>query len=676
MTAKTYLRQMTLLLCAVLAAACATDTSVCSPDGRIRLDFRLTDGKMTYAVAVDGRPFIDASPLGMEAEGADLAGGFRLARVSRASVDETWTMPWGENKTHVDRHNEMAVRLRGEAGVDLTLRFRVFDDGVGFRYEYAVPTADTLVVTGERTGFRFASDGDSWSIVADFESYEKPYRPLRLSAVDSANTPMTLRTDEGLYASIHEAALYDFPEMTLQRTDSLSFAADLACDGPRNRGEKAVVPGSFRTPWRTVQIARKAVGLINSSLILNLNEPCAIEDVSWIRPVKYVGVWWGMHLGIQAWYDDGRHGATTENALKYIDFAAENGIGAVLFEGWNKGWETWGNGESFDFTEPAPDFDFDKVIRHAGEKGVSYMIHHETGGNIVDYESQLQGALDWAAARGVHYLKTGYAGWLLSGHYHHSQRGVRHYQKVIEEAARRQIMVDAHEPIKPTGIRRTWPNFMTREGARGMEWNAWSREIGPVHHEILPFTRLLAGPMDYTPGIFDIEYRCVDGNPDLKVWNGLSSTECRIPSTLAKQIANWVVLYSPLQMASDLIENYEGHPAFQFFRDFDADCDWSEALQGEIGEYIAVVRRAGDRFFYGATTNEDGRTLEQPLTFLQPGIRYEATIYADGPDGGWQADPYSYVITRRTVTSEDVLNVGMAPGGGQAITFIPCHDTL
>ena len=659
------------LLCAVFAAACTTDTAVCSPDGTIRLDFFLQDGEMTYSVDVDGRPFIAASPLGLEADGTELSGDFRIARVTRASADETWTMPWGENKTHIDRHNEMAVLLRGRAGTELTLRFRVFDDGFGFRYEYDVPSSDSLVVTEERTGFRFAGDGDSWSIVSDFESYEKPYRRLRLSEVDSAGTPMTLRTDGGVYASIHEAALYDFPEMTLQHGDSLLFVANLCCDSPRNRTVKAVVPSSFRTPWRTVQVARSAVGLINSSLILNLNEPCVMEDVSWIRPIKYVGVWWGMHLGIQSWYDDGRHGATTENARKYIEFAAANNIEGVLFEGWNKGWETWGNGESFDFTAPADDFDFEEVIRYAEEKGVSYMVHHETGGNIADYEARLEGALDWAADHGVHYLKTGYAGWLLSGHYHHSQYGVRHYQKVVEEAARRQIMVDAHEPIKPTGIRRTWPNFMTREGARGMEWNGWSREIDPAHHEILPFTRLLAGPMDYTPGIFDIEYRSVHGNPDLKVWNGMSSEDCRIPTTLAKQIANWVVLYSPLQMASDLIENYEGHPAFQFFRDFDADCDWSEALQGEIGEYVAVVRRAGERFFYGATTNEEGRTLEQPLSFLKPGVRYAATIYADGPGGGWLADPYSYTITEQSVTSGDTLSVILAPSGGQAITFIP-----
>ena len=664
-------RRLLLSLCAVAAAACSGGTSVLSPDGNVRLDFQLRDGAMTYSVDVDGRPFILPSPLGLESDAADLSGGFRIVRVARTSADEIWTMPWGENKTHADRHNEMAVLLRGDAGTDLTIRFRVFDDGVGFRYEYDVPSADTLVVTGENTGFRFASDGDSWSIVSDFESYEKPYRRLRLSAVDSVGTPMTLRTDDGIYASIHEAALYDFPEMTLRHGDDLSFIANLACDSPQDRRKKAVVPSVFHTAWRTVQIARTAVGLINSSLILNLNEPCRLEDVSWIRPAKYVGVWWGMHLGIQSWYDDGRHGATTENALKYIDFAAENNIDGVLFEGWNKGWETWGNGESFDFTEPAPDFDFEKVIRHAREKGVSYIVHHETGGNVADYEARLDAALDWAASHGIHYLKTGYAGWLLSGHYHHSQYGVRHYQKVVEESARRQIMVDAHEPIKPTGIRRTWPNFMTREGARGMEWNAWSRAIDPAHHEILPFTRLLAGPMDYTPGVFDIEYRAVRGHPDLKVWNGMSSEECRIPTTLAKQIANWVVLYSPLQMASDLIGNYEGHPAFQFFRDFDADVDWSEALQGEIGEYVAVVRRAGDRFFYGATTNEEGRTLEQPLSFLVPGVRYEATVYADGPDGGWLKDPYSYSITRRTVTSEDVLSVVLAPGGGQAITFIP-----
>ena len=656
----------------LLLAACAPKPSMTSPDGRIILDFSCMEGVPSYQVSVDGKPFILPSVLGMEADGADLSGGFVVRKIRHAHVNQTWSQPWGENKSVTDCHKEMSVELDNASGVSLVLRFRLFDDGLGFRYEYSLP-GDGAVITDELTAFNFADDGDSWSIVGDFESYEKPYRKMRLSAVDNANTPFSFRTDGGLYGSVHEAALYDFPELTLRRTEGASYVAALACDSPQDRRTKALVGKSFRTSWRTVQIAREAVGLVNSSLILNLNEPCAIEDVSWIKPAKYVGVWWGMHLGIEAWYDDGRHGATTENAKRYIDFAAANDVDGVLFEGWNDGWETWGNGESFIFTKPAPDFDFDEVVRYADAKGVAYILHHETGGNVLDYESQLDTALDWAASHGIHYLKTGYAGWLMAGHYHHSQYGVRHFQKVAEEAAARQIMVDAHEPIKPTGIRRTWPNFMTREGARGMEWNGWSKEIDPSHHEILPYTRLLAGPMDYTPGVFDIEYRSIEGDPRLKVWNGLSATECRVPTTLAKQIANWVVLYSPLQMACDLVDNYENHPAFQFFRDFDADCDWSKALQGEIGEYIAVVRRAGDRFFYGATTDQTGRTLSQPLDFLAPGVRYHAAIYADAPDTDWETNPYAYVILERDVTRDDVLEVVLAPGGGQAISFIPAE---
>lgn len=585
--------------------------------------------------------------------------------------------PWGENKEMLDEHRELEVKLVND-DCTLTLRFRVFNDGVGFRYEYEIPSEakESIIITDELTQFNIAQDGDSWSIPAHFDSYEQEYRKMRLSELEDANTPMTFRTDGGLYGSIHEAALVDFPEMTLRRKDGILTAA-LAPDGPGNLEQKAIVPGTFHSPWRTIQIGRKAVDLINSSLILNLNEPCAIEDVSWIKPAKYVGVWWGMHLGLYSWGKDARHGATTERAKQYIDFAEANNVDAVLFEGWNDGWTVANAHHDFDFTKPAPDFDLDTVLAYAREKGVDYIIHHETAGEVAWYEKQLEKDLDYAAQRGIHALKTGYAGWLLDGHYHHSQYGVRHYAKVAREAADRHIMVDAHEPIKETGLRRTYPNFMTREGARGMEWNAWSSGNKPSHHEILPFTRLLSGPMDYTPGIFDIQYRSIAGNPDVKVWNNVHSSQCRVNTTLAKQIALWVVLYSPMQMAADLIENYQGHPAFQFFRDFNPDCDWSEALQGEIGEWVSISRRAGDEFFYGAVTNEEGRTLKQPLSFLKPGIIYTATIYADAPDSDWETNPYAYSIGTKMVTSDDSLDVILAPGGGQAISFKPtaCYDS-
>ena len=662
----------------LLNAGCSLETDVYSPDGSIGVQFSVNEeGQPEYAVSVDRKPFIGKSILGMETGAPlNLKSGFRLASSRVTKHDETWTQPWGENKEILDRHKELEVKL-ANSDCKLTLCFRVFNDGVGLRYEYEIsPRAllgrndKFLVITDELTQFNFAQDGNSWSIPAHFDSYEQEYRELGLSELDNANTPMTFKTDDGLYGSIHEAALVDFPEMTLLRKDGI-FTAALAPDGPDNLDQKAVVSRTFKTPWRTIQIGRKAVDLMNSSLILNLNEPCKQEDVSWIKPAKYVGVWWGMHLGLFSWGKDNRHGATTERAKQYIDFTAANNIDAVLFEGWNDGWTVANADHDFDFTKPAPDFDLDAVLSYAREKGVDYIIHHETAGEVAWYEAQLEKDLDYAAERGIHALKTGYAGWLLDGHYHHSQYGVRHYAKVVSEAAARMIMVDAHEPIKETGLRRTYPNFMTREGARGMEWNAWSSGNKPSHHEIIPFTRLLSGPMDYTPGIFDIEYRSIAGNPDVKVWNNIHSSECRVNTTLAKQIALWVVLYSPMQMAADLIENYEGHPAFQFFRDFDPDCDRSEAQQGEIGEYIAVARRSGDKFFYGATTNEEGRTIEQSLSFLKRGVTYTATIYADAPDADWEFNPYAYTIETREVTTADTLTVILAPGGGQAISFIP-----
>ncbi len=657
-----------------LIVGCARGAAVCSPDGSIGVQLSLSDeGQPEYAVSVDGKPFIGRSVLGMETSAPlNLESGFWPESSRVTGHNEKWFQPWGENKEVLDRHRELEVKL-ANSDCKLTLRFRVFNDGVGFRYEYEIPDRggnDSVIITDELTQFNIAQDGLSWSIPAHFDSYEQEYRELRLSQLGNANTPMTFHTDDGLYGSIHEAALVDFPEMTL-KSDGGALTAALAPDGPNNPEQKAVVSGTFKTPWRTVQIGRRAVDLVNSSLILNLNEPCKLDDVSWIKPAKYVGVWWGMHLGLYSWGRDARHGATTERARKYIDFAAANNIDAVLFEGWNDGWTIASADHDFDFTKPAPDFDLDTVLAYAREKGVDYIIHHESAGEVAWYEQQLEKDLDYAAERGIHALKTGYAGWLLDGHYHHSQYGVKHYAKVVEEAAKRKIMVDAHEPIKETGLRRTFPNFMTREGARGMEWNAWSGGNKPSHHEILPFTRLLSGPMDYTPGIFDIEYRSIAGNPDVKVWNNTHSSECRVNTTLAKQIALWVVLYSPWQMAADLIENYEGHPAFQFFRDFDPDCDWSEALQGEIGEYIAVARRSGDKFFYGATTNKEGRTLEQLLSFLNPGVKYSATIYADAPDADWESNPYAYTIANKEVTAADTLSVILAPGGGQAVSFVP-----
>ena len=662
MKKKLHLLLATLTAVAALSS-CTHNTLVTSPDGRIRTRLSLDEqGVPALRIDVDGNPLLEAPRLGLEADDVNLASGFTVERVERQSLDETWTQPWGENRRIRDHHNEMAVTMQNPEGVALTVRLRLFDDGLGFRYEYRTP-ADSLRITDERTTLRFARNGLSWSIDGSYETYELPYREQPLSAVERANTPFTFHIGE-LFGSIHEAALYDFPEMHLLRVDSLSFKTELA---PLPDGVKARVKGCFVTPWRTLQIGRRAVDLINSALILNLNEPSKIDDTSWIRPQKYVGVWWGMHLGTQVWTQGPRHGATTENALRHIDFAAANNIQGVLFEGWNRGWENWGGNQQFDYVEPYDDFDLERIARYAREKGIELWMHNETGGNIPDYEAQMERAMKRYAELGIHTLKTGYAGGFRDGYSHHSQYGVQHYQRVVELAARYHLMLDVHEPIKETGIRRTWPNMMTREGARGMEWNAWSEGNSSEYLCTLPFVRLLSGPMDYTPGIFDIYYDRAKADPGRIQWNG-DNSRCSIKTTLARQIANWVIIYSPLQMAADLIENYEGHPAFRFFRDFDPDCDWSEALQGEIGDWIVVARRAGERYFLGAGTNAEARTVVQPLRFLRPGVTYTARIYADDPASELRT---AYRIEERQLTSADSLRIVMAPDGGCAVTFEP-----
>ena len=668
-TLKFSFRNLFLSCVCLLLFACGGNPEIISPDGRTRLSFVTgADGCMAYTVERDGRPLILPSALGLVAQERDLAGGFSVREIVKRSVNETWTQPWGENKILRDCHNEMTAVLKNDDGVLLTLRFRAFDDGVAFRYEWEVPDLDSLTVTDELTEFRFAEDGVSWSIPGNFNTYELLYRELPVSAVENANTPFTFRVD-GTYGSIHEAALYDFPEMNLYRTDSLAFKAELA---PLPDGIKARIPSKFMTAWRTIQVGDKAVDLINSSLILNLNEPSKIADTSWIKPQKYIGVWWGLHLGTHTWTMGPRHGATTENALRHIDFAVANNIQGVLFKGWNEGWENWGKTQHFDYVKPYADFDLDRIAAYAREKNIELWMHNETGGNIPEYEAALETAMQRYAGLGVHAVKTGYAGGFRDGQLHHSQYGVRHYQRVVETAARYGIVIDAHEPIKDTGIRRTWPNMMTREGARGMEWNAWSEGNSAEYLCTLPFVRLLSGPMDYTPGVFDLDYSRVRGRETgMQEWNG-DNNSCCIKTTLARQIANWVIIYSPLQMASDLIENYEGHPAFQFFRDFDADCDWSEALQGEPGEYIVVVRRADDSFFLGAGTNDEPRTLTQKLGFLKSGMTYTATIYADAPDSA--ENPENYRIEKRTVTSADMLEIAMTARGGQAVTFVPVNE--
>ena len=650
---------MVAALAAMLTAtsSLADNRDITSPDGRVVLTFDNDYGVAFYSVMVDGQYLIHPSRLGIKTANWSYSEA-GPANIQTNSFFQHWTQPWGENKECLNHYNEIFARLDGGK---MGIRFRVFDDGVAFRYEIN-SEQDTLIVTDELSQFNFRGDGQSWSIPGSFETYELEYRNLPISQVVDANTPFTFVNDAGIYGSIHEAALYDYPEMILRRTSDGILTSDLA---PLPDGVKAYIPGHFVTPWRTIQIGRKPTDLINSAMILNLNEPSRIEDTSWIKPQKYVGIWWGMHLGTQTWTMGPKHGATTENAIRYIDFAKANNLQGVLFEGWNEGWENWGGNQHFDYMKAYADFDIDSIARYARANGIELWMHDETGGNIPEFEAVLDSAFAYYASLGVHTVKTGYAGGFKGGYFHHSQYGVRHYQRVVETAAKYGIMIDAHEPIKETGIRRTWPNMMTREGARGMEWNAWSDGNSADYLCTLPFVRLLSGPMDYTPGIFDINYERAKADPDRIEWNG-PNAHCRIKTTLARQIANWVIIYSPLQMAADQIENYEGHEAFQFFRDFDADCDWSSALDGEIGKYIVVARRAGDRFFVGAGTNSEARTISLPLSFLQPGRRYRATAYAD-----LAGHPDRVDITNLSVTSADTLTIAMEATGGQAITFIP-----
>ena len=693
-------RIILIIISIILSSSCSSHKNeISSPNKNIHLTFNVDDeGFMSYNIKVNDNIFIDNSQLGFEAkDGLNLKNSFDIIKTEFSSKDETWEQIWGENKVIRNHYNEMAVHLANIDSTFLIMRFRLFNDGVGFRYEYHVKDTDKIILTDELTTFNIKNKGVSWSIPASFETYELLYRTLPLNEVEDANTPFTFKTtrlqvtksprqSESIYASIHEAALTDFPEMTLkstvngQQTTDLDHNEMLMAQGSQLKAKLAPYPDgktkaifekdNFISPWRTIQISDKAVGLINSNLILNLNEPCILDgDLSWIKPMKYIGVWWGMHLGVESWVMGDRHGATTENAKRYIDFAADNNIDAVLFEGWNEGWDSWGGRQNFDFTMAYADFDIDEIMRYAKEKNVEVIGHHETGGNIINYENQLEETFRWSKEKGINCVKTGYAGGLPDGHNHHGQYNVRHYRKVVETAARNEITLNVHEPIKPTGIRRTYPNMMTCEGARGMEWNAWSEGNPPEHHVMLPFTRLLAGPMDYTPGTFDILFDNTRNSPQRKKWNDNDKGNSRVNTTLAKQLANWVILYSPLQMASDMIEHYEGHPAFQFFRDFNPDCDWSEALQGEPGEYVAVVRRAGTNFFLGAATNGEARSIEIPLTFLGKGKSYEATIYADGDDAHWKTNPTSYKIEKKTVSSNDSWLIKMAAGGGCAVVF-------
>jgi len=676
-TLRTALRGLALAGLAALAAPAHAETvaAVASPDGRLRVELDIHEGRLGYRVLRDGAPLIATSRLGfLLREGEKLERNMALTSADTSTHDETWEQPWGERRFVRDRHNALRARVTETLNAKraLDLEFRVFDDGIGFRYAFPdQPQLKDVVILDELTEFDIVPAATAWWIPAgEWNRYEYLYNETPLREVAMAHTPMTLRTDNGLHLAFHEAALVDYAAMWLRRVEGHRLRAELS---RASEGWKVRRTAPFATPWRTVRIAETAGGLYESDLELNLNAPNVLGDVSWFKPSKYVGVWWSLHLDTETWATGAKHGATTANTRRYIDFAAKHGFRGVLVEGWNPGWDgQWfGNGWNFDFTRALPDFDIDALSAYAKAKGVHLVGHHETGCAVSHYETQLGEAFDFYAARGVDSVKTGYVcdagqierqdapGAPVLREWHDGQWMSRHHLRVVQEAAKRKIAINAHEPIKDTGLRRTWPNWVSREGARGMEYNAWGNPPNAPEHEVeLVFTRMLSGPMDYTPGILSLQGR---GQP--------------LQSTLARQLALYVVLYSPIQMAADLPEHYAQHrDAFRFIQDVPVDWAQTRVLAGEVGDLAVFARqdRNSNDWYLGAITDEQPRSVDIALDFLAEGRRYRAEIYRDGDDAHYIGDTrFSFARETRTVRADETLTLNLAAGGGQAIRFVP-----
>jgi alpha-glucosidase len=660
-----------------------------SPDQQIAVELVLSAETLTYQVSYRGKTVLKPSVLGLVFKGQrPLKSGLIADQIWTDSLDSTWQPVWGQRRTIRDHFNALKVQLRETTapGRQFTLVFRCYNDGVAFRYQVPAQAAlsGDLVITDELTEFAFARNFSTWWIEAYRNlSFEYQYMNSALSSVSVAHTPLTL-TDDDIAVAVHEAALVDYSSMTLRNvTDNhITLKADLmpwrganpSAAGTGSDGqaqiERVYTKAPFQSPWRTIQIAPTEAALLNSSLILNLNEPMAEgTDISYIKPGKYMGIWWEMHIGDKDWSPGPKQGATTARAMQYIDFASKHDIDGLLVEGWNQGWEGqwWQRPPTFSFTRPVKGFDIDKVAAYAKAKGVGLIGHHETAAGIGYYELQMADAFNYYQRLGVHSVKMGYVGKRLDGReWHDGQYMVRHLQKVVETAAAHQVMVNAHETVKDTGLSRTYPNLMTRESVRGMEYNGGSPDTGnaPNHTVIIPFTRGLSGPIDFTPGIFNFNYQKHRPNN-------------RVPSTLVNQLALYVTLYSPLQMVADLPENYAPggklHPAFAFIDAVPTDWQQSMALDGKIGQYLVMARqdKHSERWFVGATSNEQARTLTLPLTFLDPQQHYDAVLYLDAPDAHWQTNPMAYQIKRRTVSSKDVLELKLAAGGGAALELVP-----
>ena len=693
-----------------------------SPDGELELRFSLSDkGEPTYALDYKGRAVVLPSRMGLELRGdapalefgaeiqkggygepVSLYDGFEQCGAVRSEFDETWQPVWGEESSIRNRYNELAITLRQpQSGRQMVVRFRLYDEGVGFRYEFPEQEAMTyFTIREERTQFAMTGDHTAFWIPGDYDTQEYDYTESKLSEIrqlmqqaitpNSSQTPFSptgvqtalqLKSDDGLYINIHEAALVDYPCMHLDLDDErMVFTSHLTPDA---QGWKGYMQTPCHTPWRTVMVTDDAREILASRLILNLNEPCAIEDTSWIKPVKYVGVWWEMitgksdwaytqelpsvHLGVTdyaAVKPSGRHAANNENVRRYIDFAAEHGFDQVLVEGWNVGWEDWfGHTKDyvFDFVTPYPDFDIEALNNYAHEKGVRLMMHHETSSSVRNYERHLEAAYDLMNRHGYNAVKSGYVGDILPrGEHHYGQWMVNHYLYAVQEAARHHIMVNAHEAVRPTGLCRTWPNLIGNESARGTEYQAFGG-TKPMHVTLLPFTRLQGGPMDYTPGLFSMEVSKL--NP---------ANNSHVNATIANQLALYVTLYSPLQMAADVPEHYEQYmDAFQFIKEVAVDWDESRYLLAEPGDLIVIARRAkgSSAWFVGGVTDENRRTAELRLDFLDPEKSYVATLYADAPDADYRTNPEAYTIRTGKVTAKSKLKVEMAAGGGFALSI-------
>ncbi|MEZ4950971.1 MAG: glycoside hydrolase family 97 protein [Saprospiraceae bacterium] len=701
------MKNFSILMAIMLSVSGLLAQELYSPNKEFQLIFQLENGIPFYSLSLNGNPIVKKSKLGIEIKDQeDLTGGFEIKNTENSTFDETWEPVWGETKTIRNHYNELVVSLYQKyTDRTILLRFRLFDDGLGFRYEF--PLQDNLnyfVVTKENTQFAMAGDHTAFWIPGDYDTQEYDYTTSKISAIpgmmkgavtpNASQTPMKIpgvqtalmmKSEDGLYINLHEAALKEYSCMHLELdAANLTFTSHLTPDAV---GNMAYMQTPTQTPWRTVIASEKAGDILLSNITLNLNEPCAYEDVSWIKPVKYMGVWWEMITGKSSWsYTDlpniklgetdfskttpnGKHGANTAHVKEYIDFASKHGFDAVLVEGWNEGWEDWfGKSKDyvFDFLTPYPDFDLPGLRDYAKSKGIRLVMHHETSGAARNYERHLEAAYKFMADNNYNAVKSGYVGDIIPrGEKHYGQWMVNHYIYCITEAARYQIMVNAHEAVRPTGLSRTYPNLIGNESARGTEFEAFGGN-NPDHTTILPFTRLIGGPMDYTPGIFEM---------DLTKYNPYNNSKPR--TTLARQLALYVTMYSPLQMACDFPETYSKFmDAFQFIKDVPVDWADSKVLEAEPGDFITFARKDknSNNWFVGRTNDEEKRTSNIQFDFLEPGKKYLATVYSDAPDAHYKTNPQAYQIKKYQVTNQSKLSVNCAPGGGYAISIVEAKE--